>query len=85
MHLASMFLFFFFQEAHYYIYSPTALYVHLWPVQKHYFLKAILEILNTLSRSSRSSCQIPHQGQPERKNKALHLTSEHLLHLLQDL
>ena len=71
------------QEAHYFIYSPTVLYVHLWAVQKHFFLKAILEILNTLSSSWRSSCQIPHQGQPKRKNKALNLTSEHLLQDLQ--
>ena len=25
------------QEAHYFIYSPTVLYVHLWAVQKHFF------------------------------------------------
>ena len=28
---------FFFQEAYYFIYSPTVLYVHLWAVQKHFF------------------------------------------------
>ena len=36
--LIRIFIFFFFpQEAHYFIYSPTVLYVHLWAVQKHFF------------------------------------------------